>query len=143
MAPSSEAATPKVPQTSPATPSGLLAAQPTAPALEAIAPQAAEETALPDPEPSGDAAPESWETLVECQRVANAARDALHQLSDHEERKRQRHVWFEAAHAAQSAVTRYALSRGLNRFEVEQTVRGAAREEPGVGASAGQRHAQD
>ncbi|MFF3208332.1 hypothetical protein [Streptomyces sp. NPDC002962] len=55
----------------------------------------------------------------------------------HEEHKRQRHVWFEVAHAAQTAVTRYPLSRGLNRFEVEQTVRGAAREEPGVGTSAG------
>ncbi|GGQ97455.1 hypothetical protein ACIRPJ_33270 [Streptomyces asoensis] len=139
---SSEAATPKASQTSPATTAGLLAAQPTAPALEAIAPQAAEETAPPDLEPPADVAPASWEALVERQRVANAARDALHQLSDHEERKRQRHLWFEAAHAAQTAVTRYALSRGLNRFEVEQTVRGVAREEPGAGASDGQRHAQ-
>ncbi|MER5582263.1 hypothetical protein ABT090_11515 [Streptomyces asoensis] len=139
---SSEATTPKTSQTSPATTAGLLAAQPTAPALETIAPQAAEETAPPDPEPSADAAPSSWETLVERQREANAARDALHQLSDHEERKQQRHLWFEAAHAAQTAVTRYALSRGLNRFEVEQTVRSAAYEEPGAGASDGQHHAQ-
>ncbi|MEU0786898.1 hypothetical protein ABZ341_35690 [Streptomyces sp. NPDC006173] len=119
-------ATPTTLQTPTDRPSGLLVVQPTAPVLETTASQALGESALADQARSANAGPESLETLIELQRAANAARNALQRLSDHEERERQQYVLLEAAQSAQAAITRYATSQGLNRFDVQQTVRGAA-----------------
>ncbi|MFG3016773.1 hypothetical protein ACGFZB_41240 [Streptomyces cinerochromogenes] len=73
----------------------------------------------------------SFEALISAQQAADCARQRLEQLSSDEERRHQRTVWFDVASQAQAAVTRYAQAKRLNRFEVEQRVRQAAREEAG------------
>ncbi|MFF4361070.1 hypothetical protein [Streptomyces sp. NPDC001604] len=65
--------------------------------------------------------------LIALQQAADDAHLQLQQLDDHEERDQQRRVWFEAAEAVQAAVTRYARSRGLNRYELEKQLRQAVR----------------
>ncbi|MEU6070647.1 hypothetical protein ABZ864_40955 [Streptomyces sp. NPDC047082] len=57
------------------------------------------------------------------QKAADKEHLKLLQLTGNDERKHQRGVWFEAAHAAQSAVTRYAQTKRLNRYEVEKELR--------------------
>lgn len=71
------------------------------------------------------------EVLIAAQQAADDARGMPEQLIGDDERRRQRTVWFEAASQAQAAVTRYAQAKRLNRFEVEQRVRDAARNAPG------------
>lgn len=65
--------------------------------------------------------------LVALQQAADEAHLHLQRLDDHEERDRQRRVWLEAAEAVQAAVTRYARSKDLNRYEVEKRLREAVR----------------
>lgn len=67
------------------------------------------------------------EHLLQLQRTADSEHLALQQLSDSEERRRQRQFWFEAAYAVQTAVTLYAQTKGLNHFEVERTLHGIVR----------------
>ncbi|MFF9378850.1 hypothetical protein ACF1BB_30555 [Streptomyces griseoluteus] len=74
----------------------------------------------------------SFEALIAAQQAADCARQRLEQLSSDDERRHQRTVWFEVASQAQAAVTRYARAKRLNRFEVEQRVRQAARDEVGL-----------
>ncbi len=66
-------------------------------------------------------------------RAHDDARGKLEQLTGDDERRHQRTVWFAAAAQAQAAVTRYAQAKRLNRFEVEQRVRLAARNAVGPG----------
>jgi hypothetical protein len=65
--------------------------------------------------------------LVELQQAADDASAQLEQLTDHQERDRQRRVWRAAAVAVQAAVTQYARSKGLNRYEVEKQLRQVVR----------------
>lgn len=65
--------------------------------------------------------------LVALQQAADDAHLQLLRLDDHAERDRQRRVWLEAAEAVQAAVTRYAMSHGLNRYEVEKQLRHVVR----------------
>ncbi|MFJ6556794.1 hypothetical protein ACIQNT_31870 [Streptomyces luteogriseus] len=65
--------------------------------------------------------------LVELQQAADDARMQLEQLTDHQERDRQRRVWRAAAVTVQAAVTQYAMSKGLNRYEVEKQLRQVVR----------------
>ncbi|MFJ9037446.1 hypothetical protein ACIRF8_12765 [Streptomyces sp. NPDC102406] len=60
--------------------------------------------------------------LIELQRVADGEGKKLAHLDDGE-REKQRTVWFEAAAAAQAAVTAYAQENKLNRFDVEKQLR--------------------
>lgn len=46
-------------------------------------------------------------TLIVLQRAADKEHLKLQQMTGYEERKHQRGVWFEAAHAVQSAITQY------------------------------------
>ncbi|MBE4771296.1 hypothetical protein HW844_20480 [Streptomyces sp. ND05-13A] len=64
---------------------------------------------------------------MELQQVANNEHRKLQQLNGNEERERQRRVWFEAACEVQAAVTHFARSKGLNRYEVEKELRGIVR----------------
>lgn len=127
-------ATPTTPTLSPVQPlaalSDLLPGQPAAPALETANPTGprlqepeANSSGLRTEEDSG--LPES---LIALQRASDREQHALHQLHEYEERRHQRRIWFEAAQDAQAAVTQYASSRRLNRFEVERAVRIAARD---------------
>ncbi|MFB7090469.1 hypothetical protein [Streptomyces sp. NPDC056296] len=61
--------------------------------------------------------------LVTLQQAADAAHRKLQQLDDSHERDLQRQVWREAAEAAQAAVTQYARTKRLNRYEVEARLR--------------------
>ncbi|MFH9016692.1 hypothetical protein ACH4C6_36180 [Streptomyces sp. NPDC017943] len=61
--------------------------------------------------------------LVKLQQAADKAHAQLEQLTDHEERDRQRQAWRDAAVTVQAAVTQYARSKGLNRYEVEKRLR--------------------
>lgn len=63
--------------------------------------------------------------LMALQRASDRERQALHELNGYEERRQQRRVWFEAAHAAQAAISQYASAHGRNRFEVQCAVRTA------------------
>jgi hypothetical protein len=65
--------------------------------------------------------------LITLQRAADDARLQLQQLHDHHERDLQRRAWREAAEAAQSAVTHYARTKRLNRYEVEARLRQVVR----------------
>ncbi|WP_254402230.1 hypothetical protein [Streptomyces sp. AC555_RSS877] len=114
-------------------PHGLIPAQPPAPAMETeTAP--APLPALPDktntlPFPSspedGSGLPDE---LIALQQAADNERRKLELLDSHEERRQQRQAWFEAAAATQTAVTKYASAKRLNRFEVERRLRQAARD---------------
>jgi hypothetical protein len=103
----------------------LLPAQPTEPAIEAATHGQSRQPNSPD-QSTGERA-RIPEDLIMLQRASDREQQVLQQLSDHEERSRQRRIWFEAAQAAQGAVTQHARSQGLNRFEVERAVRAAAR----------------
>ena len=61
--------------------------------------------------------------LITLQQAADDAHLRLQQLHDHHERDLQRKAWREAAEAAQAAVTHYARSKRLNRYEVEARLR--------------------
>jgi hypothetical protein len=61
--------------------------------------------------------------LISLQRTADAAHARLRELTDHDERREQRLKWFEAAAAVQTAVTDFARTKRLNRYEVERELR--------------------
>ncbi|KES03391.1 hypothetical protein BU52_30595 [Streptomyces toyocaensis] len=61
--------------------------------------------------------------LITLQQAADAAHLKLQQLDDHSERNLQRQVWLQAAEATQAAVTHYARTKRLNRYEVEARLR--------------------
>ncbi|MFJ8790534.1 hypothetical protein [Streptomyces sp. NPDC102462] len=63
------------------------------------------------------------DTLITLQQEADNEHRKLQQLNGDEERTQQRLMWFKAANAAQSAVTRYARTKHLNRYEVEKELR--------------------
>ncbi|MGW0208360.1 hypothetical protein ACWDZ8_22000 [Streptomyces sp. NPDC003233] len=65
--------------------------------------------------------------LVALQQAADDSHLHLQQLDDLEERDRQRRVWLEAAVVVQAAVTQYARSKGLNRYEAERRLRQVVR----------------
>ncbi|MEU5666497.1 hypothetical protein [Streptomyces longwoodensis] len=126
----------------PATPSGspvplqqpLIPSQPAAPAAEQL-PDVSANGALDEPaphlgEPDHNGLPAS---LIALQQAANFERVRLAQLESPDERTQQRRLWLAAAAAVQSAVTRYAATQGRNRFEVEQQVRRAAKDDPAHG----------
>ncbi|MER6291143.1 hypothetical protein [Streptomyces sviceus] len=66
-------------------------------------------------------------TLISLQKAADAEHARLRELTANDERRQQRLRWFEAAAAAQAAVTAFARTKRLNRYEVEQELRRVAR----------------
>ncbi|WP_240811019.1 hypothetical protein [Streptomyces tendae] len=68
--------------------------------------------------------------LITLQQAADAAHHKLQQLDDHHERDLQRQVWRQAAEVVQAAVTRYARTKCLNRYEVEARLRQLVRHSP-------------
>ncbi|MFJ9871213.1 hypothetical protein [Streptomyces sp. NPDC101165] len=116
-------APPSVP--GPATFSPVLPTQPPAPPIETrTAPGAPPEAETDEENQVGSTIQTGLpETLIVLQRVADKEHLRLQQMAGNDERKRQRDVWFEAAHAAQSAVTQYAQAKRLNRYEVEKELR--------------------
>jgi hypothetical protein len=105
-------------------PQPLIPAQPLVPAIETVAAVSADRPVLnqpiPEPEPNGTYLPPA---LIALQQAADHEREKLKFLDGHDERTHQRRAWFEAAAAAQAAITRYARAERLNRFDVEQEVR--------------------
>jgi hypothetical protein len=99
----------------------VLPAQPSAPALE-TAPTAALLHADRH-EQVTDTTTGLPAELITLQQAADDAHLRLQQLHDHHERDLQRKAWREAAEAAQAAVTHYARSKRLNRYEVEARLR--------------------
>ncbi|MFF5663185.1 hypothetical protein ACFY7F_10175 [Streptomyces griseofuscus] len=101
--------------------------QPTAPALEARPEPTDRPTAPPELDRPQQSSPEGRsrlpDTLIMLQQAADNEHRKLQQLNGEEERTQQRLVWFEAAHSAQSAVTQYARTKRLNRYEVEKELR--------------------
>ncbi|KUN58454.1 hypothetical protein AQJ54_41830 [Streptomyces griseorubiginosus] len=65
--------------------------------------------------------------LISLQQAADAEHARLRDLTDNDERRQQRLRWFEAAAAAQTAVTDFARTKRLNRHEVEQELRRVVR----------------
>ncbi|MEV0982685.1 hypothetical protein [Streptomyces sp. NPDC049915] len=108
----------------------FIPSQPSAPAVEKA-------PAVPARGLSGDPTPHSDEpdqnglpgSLIVLQRAANLERAKWEQLDSPDERTKQRRIWLEAATAVQNAVTRYAGAQNLNRFDVEQQVRRAAKDD--------------
>ncbi|MFF3932820.1 hypothetical protein [Streptomyces hirsutus] len=112
-----------VPPTAPAVLPGapLLTAlplQPPAPATETVSP--APQQCTPEAADSTTGLPTE---LITLQQAADAAHLKLQHLHDHHERDLQRQVWRNAAEAAQAAVTLYARTKRLNRYEVEARLR--------------------
>ncbi|MET7518042.1 hypothetical protein ABZS88_32120 [Streptomyces sp. NPDC005480] len=66
------------------------------------------------------------EELIRMQHDADDKGRTLEHLDD-VERQAQREAWFEAAAKVEAAVTAYAQEQGLNRHDVEKTLRQAAR----------------
>ncbi|MGW6144182.1 hypothetical protein ACWFRM_29355 [Streptomyces sp. NPDC055144] len=66
------------------------------------------------------------EELIRMQHDADDKGRTLEHLDDGE-RQAQRDAWFEAAAKVEAAVTAYAQEQGLNRHDVEKTLRQAAR----------------
>ncbi|MGW2965272.1 hypothetical protein ACWDGI_43505 [Streptomyces sp. NPDC001220] len=88
------------------------------------------ETALADSPAAGQLAPQLVlhpsglpHELVVLQQTADDAHHLLLRLQDAGERTDQRRTWLAAAAAVQDAVTRYARSEALNRYEVEKQLR--------------------
>jgi len=100
-----------------AAPLTLLPAQPVAPSVEEDSPR----------QPVSGRQAEPLEKLIELQQAADNEYRILQRLIGNEERKQQRLVWLEAAREIQAAVTRYAHSKRLNRYEVEKKLRGIVR----------------
>jgi hypothetical protein len=117
------ASNPPAHRAGPPTSRSLIPAQPTAPAAETVGCASVDVPALaPETETSRTGLPAS---LIALQRAADIERQKMELLDCHDERTRQRRVWFDAAAAAQDAVTCYARAEGLNRFEVGQELRRA------------------
>lgn len=116
---------PTTPATTAHTPphTGLTAfpAQPSAPAIE-TKPIATERRESHTPQATHSTAGLPSE-LIELQQAADDAHLRLQQLHDHHERDLQRQVWRDAAEAVQAAVTHYARTKRLNRYEVEARLR--------------------
>ncbi|MFF0136421.1 hypothetical protein ACFYRN_08230 [Streptomyces sp. NPDC005227] len=114
-----------------AAPLSLLPAQPTAPATETESDPTYRSTAPSHADRSQQSGSESraglLDPLVELQQAADNEHRKLQQLNGNEERTRQRLVWFEAACEVQAAITRFARSKRLNRYEVEKELRGVVR----------------
>ncbi|MPY36730.1 hypothetical protein FNH09_37585 [Streptomyces adustus] len=108
----------------------LIPSQPSAPAAEteapatslADAPSCAPTTRSDEPALSGLPTP-----LIALQHAANLERIKLEHLDSPDERAQQRRIWLEAATAIQNAVTHYATTENLNRFDVEQQLRRAVK----------------
>jgi len=114
-----------------AAPLSLLPTQPAAPDIEAESDRAGRSTAPSEADrfqqPGSEGGARLLDSLVELQQAANNEHRKLQQLNGNEERERQRRVWFEAACEVQAAVTQFARSKGLNRYEVEKELRGMVR----------------
>ncbi|MFF3312946.1 hypothetical protein [Streptomyces sp. NPDC002952] len=108
------------------TAAGLLPSQPAPPAAEMIGEPPCSRP--PESNVSGSQQTMLLADLVALQQVSDREKQALSELHEHEERRQQRRIWFEAAQTSQDAVTRYARSKGLNRFEVERAVRAATKD---------------
>ncbi|MEU7377610.1 hypothetical protein [Streptomyces albidoflavus] len=74
------------------------------------------------------------DSLIDLQRAADAEWARLAELTDNDERERQRRVWFEAGARAQAAITEWAREHEKNRYKVEKAVREAVRH-PEAGGS--------
>ncbi|MET8831623.1 hypothetical protein ABZX40_37885 [Streptomyces sp. NPDC004610] len=99
--------------------------QPSAPAIE-TAPPTTVENVSPGPE-AADSVADLPSELITLQQAADAAHSRLQQLHDHHERAQQRLVWRQSAVAAQAAVTHYARTKRLNRYDVESRLRSLVR----------------
>ncbi|MFF6866786.1 hypothetical protein [Streptomyces ardesiacus] len=95
--------------------------QPAAPAAETAPPAPAQRKALTSQ--AADATSGLPAELIGLQQAADTAHRRLQQLDDHCERDIQRRAWRLAAEAVQAAVTRYARTKRLNRYEVEARLR--------------------
>ncbi|MFJ9675255.1 hypothetical protein ACIRP5_31230 [Streptomyces sp. NPDC101221] len=102
--------------------------QPAAPAAETVpsdretVPPALEQRETPTPQ-AADTTTGLPTDLITLQQAADAAHHKLQQLDDHHERDLQRRAWRQAAEAVQDAVTHYARTKRLNRYEVEARLR--------------------
>ncbi len=83
----------------------------------------AEEQQKPHTEQTTDGTTGLPSELITLQQAADQAHLQLQQLHDHHDREAQRQVWREAAATAQRAVTHYARTKRLNRYEVEARLR--------------------
>lgn len=119
-----------------ATPQPLLPAQPTAPVIESEGDPAYDSTEPSHADRSQQTGSDNrtglLDPLVELQRAADNEHRKLQKLDGIEERTGQRLVWLEAAREVQAAITRFARSKRLNRYEVERELRSIVRstEEP-------------
>ncbi|MEU8746508.1 hypothetical protein AB0C39_22970 [Streptomyces parvulus] len=95
--------------------------QPPPPAIEAASPPTVEHINRARQRSDGTIGLPS--ELITLQRAADDAHLKLQHLSDNLERDVQRRVWREAAEAVQAAVTHYARTKRLNRYEVEARLR--------------------
>ncbi|MDG9701646.1 hypothetical protein [Streptomyces sp. DH37] len=68
------------------------------------------------------------ENLIELQRASNEARAKLEAATSEEERREQREAWRMCAEAVQAAITQHAVEQSLNRYELGQAVKDAARQ---------------
>ncbi|MFI0242964.1 hypothetical protein [Streptomyces sp. NPDC016845] len=118
-------------QPSPA-PAAITASTPTArPALSALPVQPKAPASETDPtvrdrprtRQTPDGAAGLPEQLITLQQAADNAHLQLQQLHDHHDRQVQRQVWWDAAATVQEAVTLYARTKRLNRYEVEARLR--------------------
>jgi hypothetical protein len=66
------------------------------------------------------------ENLIELERKAEEERARLAGLSDDEYEAQQRR-WRDASAAVQAAITAHAQETGVNRYELEQSVKAAVR----------------
>jgi hypothetical protein len=101
--------------------SALLPAQPSAPAVEAVPADTQEHEHRRGQ--TADSTMGLPRELITLQQAADEAHHQLEQLQDHHERDLQRQAWRDAAEAAQAAVTQYARTKRLNRYEVEKRLR--------------------
>ncbi|MFJ9634948.1 hypothetical protein ACIRU8_45385 [Streptomyces sp. NPDC101175] len=97
-------------------------------AAEKVVPSSENESvSVPSPDENQPNASGLPASLIALQRAANLERTKLEQLTFFDERTHQRQIWFEASVAVQNAVTHYATTANLNRFDVEQELRSAAK----------------
>ncbi|MFE7834911.1 hypothetical protein ACFU53_02205 [Streptomyces sp. NPDC057474] len=108
-------------------PLSLLPTQPAAPAIEAESKRAYRSTASSEADrfqqPGLEDGSRLLDSLIALQQVADNEHRKLQQLHGNEERERQRLLWFAAACEVQAAVTQFARSKRLNRYEVEKELR--------------------
>ncbi|MFJ9721103.1 hypothetical protein ACIRPQ_35165 [Streptomyces sp. NPDC101213] len=119
------AAVPSSDMPTPPSQPGLLPSQPSTPVIETA--PAATEHRESHHQSATDSTTGLPSDLITLQQAADDAHAQLQHLHDHHERDLQRQIWREAAAAAQTAVTHYARTKRLNRYEVEARLRQVVR----------------